>query len=125
MIAAPIERQGTIVAVNVGGAVIPVILSNSLVVKDTLCAASVAAAAIVAVAVHVMASPVPGVGIAEPVFMPPVVTAAAALLASLVAPKHPPSPQRPRVEAAPTTVRLPGRRPPGNGAAGRSSNRHR
>ncbi len=82
MIPALIERQGTIIAVNVGGAVIPVILSVYLVVKNRLYAAAVAAVAIVTVAVHAMAYPVPGVGIAEPVFIPPLITAAAALLIS-------------------------------------------
>ncbi len=82
MIPGPVERQGTIIAVNVGGAVIPVILSAYLVVKNRLYGASVAAVAIVTVAVHIMAYPVPGVGIAEPIFIPPVVTAVAALLIS-------------------------------------------
>ncbi len=79
MIPTVVERQGTIIAVNLGGAVIPVILSVYLVVKKRLYLAGALAVAIVTAVVHVMSYPVPGVGIAEPVFIPPVVTAIVAL----------------------------------------------
>ncbi len=79
VIPAVVERQGTVIAVNLGGAVIPVILSVYLVVKNRLYLAGALAVAIVTVAVHAMSYPVPGVGIAEPVFIPPVVTAIVAL----------------------------------------------
>lgn len=82
MIPAVAERQGTVIAVNLGGAVIPVILSLFLIVRNRLYLASVVAVAIVTAVVHVMSYPVPGVGIAEPVFIPPVITAIAALVIS-------------------------------------------
>ncbi len=82
MIPSVAERQGTVIAVNLGGAVIPVILSIYLVVKNRLYLAGVVAVAVVTTVVHVMSYPVPGVGIAEPVFIPPVITAITALVIS-------------------------------------------
>ncbi len=82
MIPAVVERQGTVIAVNLGGAVIPVILSIYLIVKNRLYLASVVAVGVVTAVVHVMSYPVPGVGIAEPVFIPPLITAIAALVIS-------------------------------------------
>lgn len=76
------EAPGTIIAVNVGGAVIPTLLSIYLIVKNKLYLSGLLATAIVASAVHLMAYPVPGVGIAEPVFVPPLVTAIVALVIS-------------------------------------------
>jgi uncharacterized membrane protein len=76
------EVPGTIIAVNVGGAVIPTLLSIYLIVKNELYVSGLVAIAVVTTVVHVMAHPVPGVGIAEPVFVPPLVTAAVALLIS-------------------------------------------
>lgn len=74
------EWPRTVIAVNVGGAVIPTLLSLYLVVKNGLYGRSLLAVAIVAVIVHWMAYPVRGVGIAVPIFIPPVVAAGAALL---------------------------------------------
>ncbi len=82
MIPSVVERQGTVIAVNLGGAVIPVILSIYLVVKNRLYLAGIVAVAVVTAVVHVMSYPVPGVGIAEPVFIPPVITAITALVIS-------------------------------------------
>jgi uncharacterized membrane protein len=76
------ERPRTIVAVNVGGAVIPTLLSIYLVVKHRLRGKAVAGMAVVAAVVHAMARPVPGVGIAVPIFVAPLVAAATALLLS-------------------------------------------
>lgn len=76
-----VERwPGTIVAVNVGGALIPAMLSLYLLSKYDLWGAGLLTTAIVTVVVHMLAEPVPGMGIAVPVFVPPVVTALAALL---------------------------------------------
>jgi uncharacterized membrane protein len=72
----------TIVAVNLGGAVIPTLLSIYLVIRNSLYWRGLIAVAIVTAVVHLMAHPVPGVGIAEPIFIPPLVTAAVALLLS-------------------------------------------
>ena len=82
VIPAVAERPGTIIAVNLGGAVIPVILSIYLVVRNGLYLRSALAVGIVTVAVHLMAYPVQGVGIAEPIFIPPLVTAVVALAIS-------------------------------------------
>jgi uncharacterized membrane protein len=74
--------QGTVIAVNVGGAVIPTLLSLYLIIKRDLWAKGVIATAIVALVLHWLANPVPGLGIAVPVFVPVVTTAAVALLLS-------------------------------------------
>jgi uncharacterized membrane protein len=74
-----VDSGGTVLAVNLGGAVIPFILSMYLMVKNRLYEESVFAVGIVTIVVHAMARPVPGVGIAVPIFIPPVVTAIVAL----------------------------------------------
>jgi len=73
------DSSGTVLAVNLGGAVIPFILSMYLMVKNRLYEESVFAVGIVTIVVHAMARPVPGVGIAVPIFIPPIVTAVVAL----------------------------------------------
>ena len=82
--AIPIVREwpGTLLAVNVGGALIPIALSIYLVAKNRLLGLNLAGIAIVAAVCHTLARPVPGLGIAEPVFVPPLVTAVMALLLS-------------------------------------------
>jgi uncharacterized membrane protein len=71
---------GTVIAVNVGGAVIPTLMSIYLLVKRDLWTKGLIATALVAVVLHMLADPVPGLGIAVPVFVPVVTTAAVALL---------------------------------------------
>jgi uncharacterized membrane protein len=73
---------GTVIAVNVGGAVIPTLMSIYLLIKHELWAKGLIAVAIVALVIHWMASPVAGVGIAVPVFMPAVITAIVAVVLS-------------------------------------------
>jgi uncharacterized membrane protein len=70
----------TIVAVNVGGTVVPVALSGYLIAHDHLGWVTLAAVAIVAVAVHLIARPVPGLGIAVPALLPGIYAAATAIL---------------------------------------------
>jgi uncharacterized membrane protein len=77
-----VDWPKTVIAVNLGGAVIPVFLSLYLMVKKSLFGRGLLGVAIVAAVSHFMAHPVPGVGIAEPTFIPPLVTAAVALLIS-------------------------------------------
>ena len=72
----------TIVAVNVGGAVIPTLLSIYLTTKTGLYGRGLLGIAAVAAVVHALARPVPGVGIAVPTLASPLVAAAAALLLS-------------------------------------------
>ncbi|HEX3339161.1 MAG TPA: DUF1614 domain-containing protein [Pseudolabrys sp.] len=74
--------QGTIIAVNVGGAVIPVLVSVYLLIKNQLWVKGLVATTIVAVILHWTASPVPGLGIAVPVFVPALATAIVAMLMS-------------------------------------------
>ncbi|MGB7034284.1 MAG: DUF1614 domain-containing protein [Xanthobacteraceae bacterium] len=74
--------QGTVIAVNIGGAVIPTLLSLYLLIKRDLWMKGAIATAIVAVVLHWLANPVPGLGIAIPVFVPVLVTAAVALILS-------------------------------------------
>jgi uncharacterized membrane protein len=72
-------RPGPVLAVNLGGAVIPLILSLYLMMKHRLYGRSVLAVGIVAWAVHHMARPVAGVGIAVPIFIPPLIAAVVAV----------------------------------------------
>ena len=71
---------GARLAVNLGGALLPSGLSLYLLATHAPPAAALAAVVIVAVAVHRLARPLPGVGIAVPLFAPPLIAAAAALL---------------------------------------------
>ena len=73
---------GTVLAVNIGGAVIPTVMSAYLVIRYNLWLKAAIATAVVAAIIHAMATPVPGVGIAVPVFAPVVVTAIIALILS-------------------------------------------
>ena len=69
----------TVIAVNVGGAIIPFCLSVYLIVKNRQYLSSVVAVLIVSVVVHLLARPVRGVGIAVPTLIPPVITALVAV----------------------------------------------
>jgi uncharacterized membrane protein len=73
---------GTVLAVNVGGAVIPTAMSTYLVLRYQLWLRAAIAVIVVALVIHAMATPVRGVGIAVPVFAPVVVTAILAFLLS-------------------------------------------
>lgn len=74
------ERGTTVVAVNVGGALIPVLLVIYLVAKYGMGRRTLLALAVVTLVTRLLARPVPGVGIALPMILPSLVTAAAALL---------------------------------------------
>jgi uncharacterized membrane protein len=75
-----VDWPGTIIAVNVGGAVIPTLLSLYLLLKNELWVRGIVTTAIVAAIVHMLAEPVQGVGITVPIFVPPVATAIVAVL---------------------------------------------
>ncbi|MGQ9497586.1 MAG: DUF1614 domain-containing protein [Desulfotomaculales bacterium] len=75
----PPRVREQVVAVNLGGAVIPVVFSLYLLGRAPLWPTLVAAAVVTAVA-KALARPVPGVGISLPAFVPPVVAAAVALI---------------------------------------------
>jgi uncharacterized membrane protein len=76
------DWDGTVIAVNVGGAVIPTLVSIYLLMKRQLWVKGLVATAIVALVIHWMAYPVSGLGIAVPVFVPVAVTAIVAMLLS-------------------------------------------
>jgi uncharacterized membrane protein len=73
---------GTVLAVNVGGAVIPTLMSTYLVLRYQLWFKATLATAAIAFVIHSMATPVPGVGIAVPIFLPVVTTAIIAFILS-------------------------------------------
>jgi uncharacterized membrane protein len=73
---------GTVLAVNVGGAVIPTLMSTYLVLRYQLWFKAMLATAAIALVIHSMATPVPGIGIAVPVFLPVLTTAILAFILS-------------------------------------------
>jgi len=73
---------GTVLAVNVGGAVIPTLMSVYLLIRYQLWLKAAIATAVIAIVIHSMATPVPGIGIAVPVFAPVVITAIIAFILS-------------------------------------------
>ncbi len=77
-----VQWPGTIIAVNVGGAVIPTLMSAYLLLRYVLWGRGIIATAIVAVIIHAFANPVPGLGIAVPVFAPALITAITAFVLS-------------------------------------------
>ena len=80
----PVVTQwpGTVLAINVGGAVIPALMSSYLVLRYQLWLKAAVATLAIAFVIHAMATPVPGVGIAVPVFAPVVTTAILAFILS-------------------------------------------
>jgi uncharacterized membrane protein len=77
-----VDWPGTVVAVNVGGALIPTLMSLYLLAKHELWRLGLIATVGVAALCHWLAQPVPGVGIALPVFVPAIATAIVAWLLS-------------------------------------------
>jgi uncharacterized membrane protein len=80
----PVVREwpATVLAVNVGGAVIPTFLSLYLIVKNRLYGLAVVGIVPVTIACYLLAKPEPGLGIAEPIFVPALVTALVAVALS-------------------------------------------
>jgi uncharacterized membrane protein len=75
-----VEQGSTVIAVNLGGAIIPVMLSTYLIARYGITRRSLAALGVVTAVTYILAQPVPGVGIALPPLLPSLVTAAAAVL---------------------------------------------
>ena len=73
---------GTVLAVNVGGAVIPTVMSIYLIMRYQLWGRAAIAIAVIALVIHSAATPVQGMGIAVPVFVPVVTTAILAFILS-------------------------------------------
>ena len=70
----------TLIALNLGGAVIPTAISIYILAHIGNVAAVLAATTIVGLVCYRLARPVPGLGIAMPLFLPPLVAAASAML---------------------------------------------
>jgi uncharacterized membrane protein len=68
--------QSTVIAINVGGAIVPLAISSYVLLHWTgLIMPAIVGTVIVAAVVHSFARPVPGLGIATPMFIPPIVAA--------------------------------------------------
>ena len=80
----PLVQQwpGTVLAVNIGGAVIPTLMSTYLILRYQLWGKATIAVIAIAVIIHTMATPVHGLGIAVPVFGPVIATAILAFILS-------------------------------------------
>jgi uncharacterized membrane protein len=69
--------DSTIVAINVGGAIVPLLISVYLLMQmPTILVQALIGVAIVTIVVHRFARPVPGLGIATPMLIPPIIAAA-------------------------------------------------
>ena len=80
-------RETTVLAINVGGAIIPSLISLYLIFRwGGLFWEFVIATAIVTFLVNRVARPVKGLGIATPALFPPLVAALVAFLVSLISP---------------------------------------
>ena len=77
-----VSSPGTVIAVNVGGAVIPTLMSTYLVIRYQLWLKAMIAIVVIAFIIHMTATPVHGIGIAVPVFAPVVTTAILAFILS-------------------------------------------
>jgi uncharacterized membrane protein len=76
------DWPGTVIAVNLGGAIIPGLVSFYLVAKNRLWGTALLPTACVAAACYWLAQPVPGVGIAVPILVPSLAAALAAIVLS-------------------------------------------
>jgi uncharacterized membrane protein len=76
------ERRETVLAVNVGGAVIPCLLSFYLLFKTGMWVKGLAVTAIMVFVTHRLAKPVQGVGIVMPAFIPPIIAAVFSVILS-------------------------------------------
>jgi uncharacterized membrane protein len=74
------EWPRTVVAVNVGGAIVPIAVSFYLLIKKGIYLRALAGVTLVAAVVHWLAEPVPGLGIAVPTLVPPLLAVATALI---------------------------------------------
>ena len=83
MVPVVVDWPGTIVAVNVGGALIPGLISLYVLVRHRLWMRGALAIAGVSAICHFLAKPVPGLGIALPIFVPAIASALMAMVLSL------------------------------------------
>ena len=78
----PAKKPETVLAVNVGGAIIPSLLSVYLLFKTGLWVKGLVVTGIMVFVTHRLARPVKGVGIAMPAFIPPLVAAVLSVIFS-------------------------------------------
>ncbi|MDG2305140.1 MAG: DUF1614 domain-containing protein [Candidatus Binatia bacterium] len=88
---APVEGEGpdakpTVVAINVGGAIVPMLLSFWVISQQANPAPVLLSLLVVTGVTYLIATPVKGVGIAMPMFIPPLAAAGAALVLAPTAP---------------------------------------
>jgi uncharacterized membrane protein len=76
------RSPGTIVAVNVGGALIPIAMSAYLLIRYQFWLRAALATLVVTIVCYWLSRPIPGLGIAEPVFVPALAAAVTALILS-------------------------------------------
>ena len=81
------RRRETVLAINLGGALVPCLLSLYLLTQAQAPLRTVIATAIVAAVTHRLARPVEGLGIAVPLLIPPL---CAALIALVLVPEQAP-----------------------------------
>jgi len=74
------QRREMILAVNVGGAIIPTLISIYLLTHAENPFRMLLALGVVTFVIYRLARPIPGVGIATPMFIPPIAAALAAFL---------------------------------------------
>ena len=74
------DEKPTVVAINVGGAVVPILVSLWVIGQQENPAPILLSAAVVTGVTFMMATPIKGVGIAMPMLIPPLVAAGAALV---------------------------------------------
>jgi uncharacterized membrane protein len=77
-----VDWPGTIIALNVGGALIPILVSFYLLARNRLWRPGLVATACVSAVCYHLAKPVAGMGIALPIFVPAIATAMMALILS-------------------------------------------
>jgi uncharacterized membrane protein len=80
--AVAVPHGTTVVAINVGGALVPMLLSLYLFLKLRMYVRMLVGITVVAAIVHGLARIVPGAGIAVPMLIPPLVAAAVGLILS-------------------------------------------
>ena len=76
------QRRETVLAINLGGAIVPCLLSLYLLTQAQSWLRVLLATAVVAAVTHRLARPVEGLGIAVPLLIPPLCAALVALLLS-------------------------------------------
>ena len=82
-----LTRNETILAVNVGGAIIPILISAYLLTQFPSSALMAGAGIlIVTMITYSVARPIRGIGIATPALIPPLTAAVAAILLSFIYP---------------------------------------